>query len=144
MSIYYISSFIFPFLLALLLIPLVKRVALANGFVDAPSARKIHSRPIPLGGGIPIFAGFIIVTALLSALLAFSGAKAATGIVAGAVLIFLIGLYDDALEMGALPGYRGLDFSLVHQRCSADHLVSCLHRTGNFMDSRHPERSEFS
>jgi UDP-GlcNAc:undecaprenyl-phosphate GlcNAc-1-phosphate transferase len=107
MSIYYISSFIFPFLLALLLIPLVKRVALANGFVDAPSARKIHSRPIPLGGGIPIFAGFIIVTALLSALLAFSGAKAATGIVAGAVLIFLIGLYDDALEMGALPKMIG-------------------------------------
>jgi UDP-GlcNAc:undecaprenyl-phosphate GlcNAc-1-phosphate transferase len=107
MSVYYIGSFIVPFVTTLFLIPLMRQVALDIGFVDTPSSRKIHSRPIPLGGGIPIFLGFIFVFVLLSSVLVFTGIKAAMGILSGSVLIFLIGLYDDAFDMGALPKMIG-------------------------------------
>ena len=39
---------------------LVRRVALRIGFVDNPGHRKIHRRPIPLGGGVAIFLGFAL------------------------------------------------------------------------------------
>ncbi|OGC90386.1 MAG: hypothetical protein A2W25_02210 [candidate division Zixibacteria bacterium RBG_16_53_22] len=107
MSAYYIGSFIVPFVMTLLLIPLVRRVALNIGFIDTPSARKIHSRPIPLGGGIPIFLGFILVFIFSSSVLVFTGIKGAMGILSGSVFIFLIGIYDDAFDMGALPKMIG-------------------------------------
>jgi len=107
MSIYYIVSFIIPFLTVLLFMPLVRRTALRVGFIDAPSARKIHVSPVPLGGGLPIFAGFLLTIVILSSILIFPGAREAKGILAGSILIFLIGIYDDAFEMGALPKMLG-------------------------------------
>jgi UDP-GlcNAc:undecaprenyl-phosphate GlcNAc-1-phosphate transferase len=107
MSAYYIGSFIVPFILALALIPVVRRMALKTGFVDVPSARKIHSNPIPLGGGIAVFFGFVVVVSVLAVIMPFGHLKAAIGIIAGAILIFLIGIYDDAFEMGAMPKLIG-------------------------------------
>ncbi|MCP4711287.1 MAG: hypothetical protein GY869_21920, partial [Planctomycetes bacterium] len=39
----------------MILTMVVRRGALAWGFVDRPGERKIHVSPIPLGGGIVIF-----------------------------------------------------------------------------------------
>jgi UDP-GlcNAc:undecaprenyl-phosphate GlcNAc-1-phosphate transferase len=107
MSIYYLSSFFAPFLLTLALIPVVRKIALGKGFVDTPSARKIHSQSIPLGGGIPIFLGLVLTTIALTQVLGLESPRASTGIIAGAILIFFIGIYDDAFEMGALPKMLG-------------------------------------
>src|SRR5437870_4527165 len=35
------------------------RLAPALGLVVIPSARKVHTRPVPKGGGLAIFAGWI-------------------------------------------------------------------------------------
>jgi len=43
---------------------LVRRWALANEFVDQPGERKIHYRPIALGGGIAIFWAVILPVAI--------------------------------------------------------------------------------
>jgi UDP-GlcNAc:undecaprenyl-phosphate GlcNAc-1-phosphate transferase len=45
---------------------LVRRAAIRVGFVDKPGHRKIHSKPIALGGGVAIFVAFAgpILTAL--------------------------------------------------------------------------------
>jgi UDP-GlcNAc:undecaprenyl-phosphate/decaprenyl-phosphate GlcNAc-1-phosphate transferase len=107
MSIYYICAFFIPFLVGVIFVPLVRRIALSVGFVDVPSARKIHSGPIPLGGGLIVFIGFLLVFILLTSLLSFADIKSAIGIIAGAILIFLIGVYDDAYEMGVVPKMLG-------------------------------------
>jgi len=62
----YILSFLFSTLLALLLTPAVKRFAARFRIVDKPNqARKIHNRPIPLLGGVAIFASFWITIAAI-------------------------------------------------------------------------------
>jgi UDP-GlcNAc:undecaprenyl-phosphate GlcNAc-1-phosphate transferase len=38
----------------------IRRVAIRVGFVDKPGLRKIHSKPIALGGGIAIFLAFAL------------------------------------------------------------------------------------
>jgi UDP-GlcNAc:undecaprenyl-phosphate GlcNAc-1-phosphate transferase len=38
----------------------VKRVAPRIGFLDKPGHRKIHSAPIPLGGGVAIYLAFVL------------------------------------------------------------------------------------
>lgn len=42
--------------------PLVKKIALKYQIVDLPGARKIHSKPIPLLGGVAIFISFFLST----------------------------------------------------------------------------------
>jgi len=107
MSFYYIGSFLVPFLISLILIPLVRRLALRVGFVDLPSKRKIHRDPVPLGGGLAVFIAFMAVNLALLSSMSFGDAKSAVGIIAGGVLIFLIGLYDDVYEMGVVPKMMG-------------------------------------
>ena len=60
-------SFISAFLLVLFFVPLVKRLALKLKIVDIPRlARKIHSRPTPLLGGLAVFLGLALVIAGLT------------------------------------------------------------------------------
>ncbi len=40
--------------------PVVRRVALRLGVIDRPNARKLHVDPIPLLGGVAIYAACII------------------------------------------------------------------------------------
>jgi UDP-GlcNAc:undecaprenyl-phosphate GlcNAc-1-phosphate transferase len=86
-------------LLALSATPLVRRLAVHLGIVDRPAARKIHTRPIPLMGGVAIYAAFIISLLLL-------GDKAyvreTVGIFVGASLCSLVGLWDDRRGLSAL------------------------------------------
>jgi len=45
------------FCIALLTVGIVKRYAIAIGLLDKPNARKVHTVPIPLGGGLGIWSG---------------------------------------------------------------------------------------
>src|SRR3954451_25267656 len=55
------------FILSWLLTFAVRRVAIRINFVDKPGHRKIHSKPIALGGGIAIFHAFALPMALVVA-----------------------------------------------------------------------------
>jgi UDP-GlcNAc:undecaprenyl-phosphate/decaprenyl-phosphate GlcNAc-1-phosphate transferase len=77
---------------SVLMTPLIRRVALWGGVVDAPSARKIHASPVPLLGGAAIYLGFTL------ALLLFGDRSYVRELVAiflGATLVSLFGLADD-------------------------------------------------
>jgi UDP-GlcNAc:undecaprenyl-phosphate GlcNAc-1-phosphate transferase len=50
------GSFVATFLTSLLLIPVVRSLALRFNFLDHPGPRKIHTKPIPYGGGLVIAA----------------------------------------------------------------------------------------
>lgn len=99
----------------------VRRVAIRVGFVDKPGHRKIHSRPIALGGGIAIFLGFALPLAA-ALIYAWGGPGAADGadarlidaLVGGVrrqtplaasfliacLALHLMGLWDDRRAMG--------------------------------------------
>jgi len=57
----YLYPFIYTFVLALAVTPLVRRFALRKGFVDVPAPRKIHSQNIARIGGLAIFIPVILI-----------------------------------------------------------------------------------
>ena len=89
---------VISFTAALLLVPIVARIALRFGWVDKPDGqRKVHATVTPRAGGVAI------VGAMLSGAAFFIGfapevplVKAGSGLVLGGFIIALVGLYDDA------------------------------------------------
>jgi len=75
----------------MLVVP-VRALALRVGMVDLPGPRKVHLQPIPLLGGLAMYAGV-----MLGILFAFDGAARAqsAGIVTGATLVAAVGFLDD-------------------------------------------------
>ena len=79
-------------ILALGATPVIRRVASRLGIVDRPDARRVHLAPVPLLGGIAIYAGFIV------ALLLFGEGwvvSQAIGILVGATIVSFLGIWDD-------------------------------------------------
>lgn len=70
----------------------VRAFALRLGMVDLPGPRKVHRTPIPLLGGLAIYAAVVIAV-----LLAFQGPARAqiAGILIGATLVAAVGMLDD-------------------------------------------------
>lgn len=89
------------------LTPLVRRLALAVGAVDDPTARRVHTRRIPRMGGIAIVAGFFIPLLVLFALntmtarIFFGTPRMVGALVSGALLVAGLGLCDDIVGVGA-------------------------------------------
>jgi UDP-GlcNAc:undecaprenyl-phosphate/decaprenyl-phosphate GlcNAc-1-phosphate transferase len=80
-------------------IPWLRRFALGAGFVDTPNARKVHTTPIPLLGGVAI-----VVGAILAVFFAFRGEvprSIAGALIAGAI-VALLGLVDDRRGLSPL------------------------------------------
>lgn len=70
----------------------VRQFALYAGFVDQPSARKVHLRPMPLLGGVAIYAGFVIAVAVT---VPVAMRIEVVGILVGATLLAITGILDD-------------------------------------------------
>lgn len=84
--------------------PLAQKAAVALGFVSAPSARRVHTSPIPLLGGVAIYLGFVIVLPLLVTLGGYAPPaeiQQMAGILAGGTIVALFGLWDDRSELRA-------------------------------------------
>ena len=78
--------------------PLMRTVALRVGVVDQPAARKLHTAPVPLLGGLAIYG------AVCGALLLFSDRFYAIQIVSillGATWVSFFGLWDDQSGLNA-------------------------------------------
>lgn len=55
----YIGVLVVAFLITLLITPIIRRAAIANGIVDRPDARKMHRMPVAYLGGVSVFAGIM-------------------------------------------------------------------------------------
>lgn len=84
--------------LALVGTPLLRRLALATGFVDHPAERKSHRVPVPYLGGLAIIVGALVGAAFGRHLAPQAGVVAFTAAVLGTV-----GLLDDDRVIGARP-----------------------------------------
>ena len=79
--------------------PVVRTLAFRVGAVDVPrDNRRMHNHPIPRMGGLAIFFGFI-----LSALIFVPLDVPLRGMLLGAVIIVILGIFDDIYALPALP-----------------------------------------
>ncbi len=89
-----ILVFLTSLISTIFLIPKLARIATRIGLVDHPAARKIHSRPLPLVGGIAM-----VISATFSFLL-FIPLEGLRGYFIGMAILLLIGFLDDYSEIG--------------------------------------------
>lgn len=89
-------SLIVAVLSAILLTPLVKRLAFRIGAVDAPNYRKVHARIMPRLGGLAIFGAFLIGIAVLR-----PESPYMLAIILAATVIVITGVLDDMYELSA-------------------------------------------
>jgi len=95
-----IAIFSLSLIIALLITPLVAKATVECGLVDVPTVRKIHSQPIPRTGGVAIYLAFYFSfipiifyrTTILDLLIQ---EPKIVYLVAGAVVAFGLGLWDD-------------------------------------------------
>lgn len=101
-------KFILPiltsFLIVYLITPPLINFALKNNFVDKPTKRKIHEKPVPLIGGLAMYISFVINFILF---VGIDNTKH-IAILIGSLLIISIGIIDDfyktkGLEFGIMP-----------------------------------------
>jgi len=77
--------------------PVVKSLAYKVGAVDVPKDnRRMHKTPIPRMGGLAIFLGFI-----LSVLVFLPLTEQLRGMLLGACIIVVLGIFDDIYALGA-------------------------------------------
>ncbi|MFM2032671.1 MAG: hypothetical protein RLZZ297_1436 [Chloroflexota bacterium] len=92
------------FVVSIATTPLARWLAVRTGTVDAPAARKIHSTPVPLLGGVAIYLGCV------GALLVLGDrayVRELIAIVAAATLVSACGLADDRWTLHAYPKLLG-------------------------------------
>lgn len=101
--IFYLFIFFVSFILAVILTPIFKKIAVVLNIYDRPDEiHKIHNIPIPYLGGVAV-----IISVTISFLLALHFQKRfyieyfdkINGIFIGALIILVFGLYDDIKKM---------------------------------------------
>jgi UDP-GlcNAc:undecaprenyl-phosphate GlcNAc-1-phosphate transferase len=98
--------FLSSFVLSLAVIPALISWANKIGFLDYPSALKIHTKPTPLLGGLAVFIGFLVALLLGFYLLDLPFNRDMIGILIAGALVVAFGLVDD--KKGLSPSYKFL------------------------------------
>lgn len=97
--------FLMGLLLSLVLTPPATKLGKRMGMVDKPNERKIHQIPTPRAGGISMFVGFIVTVfignCLTIELSSFMLRSQTIAFAVGAVVVFAIGVLDDAHNLNA-------------------------------------------
>jgi UDP-GlcNAc:undecaprenyl-phosphate GlcNAc-1-phosphate transferase len=95
-----------PWLLALVLTPLVARAARHYGALDLPQGRKSHDAPVPLLGGVAVFGAAALALAIgaqfsppIRGGLLGAGSLSALGI--GTLAMVALGTWDDLRDLSA-------------------------------------------
>jgi UDP-GlcNAc:undecaprenyl-phosphate GlcNAc-1-phosphate transferase len=101
-------AFLVAFVLALVLVPLTKWLAVRVGAIDYPNERSLHTVPTPKLGGLGILAA-----ALVAGFLWLPADTESHAIVYGAIAIAYLGFLDDVFELPAAPKLLGQVVAVV-------------------------------
>jgi len=95
---------------SLSLTPAARKLAVHMGAVDLPGPRKVHGAPIPLWGGLAMYAGAALSMLLFVEIVDSAARLQIAAIFAGATLLVVVGSLDDRRLlhpqiklMGAMP-----------------------------------------
>ena len=104
------AAFVVAALLALVLTPLVRRVAIRLDNIDRPDHRRVNDAPIPRGGGVAVAVAFLVVAVAGIAMNAQTGVVPVPrtlepteliALLAGGVVATLLGILDDTFQLRA-------------------------------------------
>lgn len=98
----YLVVFVVAFLVTLVVVPLIRRIALRSEIVDWPdAARKAHGDPVPYLGGVAVFLGMLAALATSYFLPGYQAhlASVPASVVLGLAVIMLTGLIDDVAHL---------------------------------------------
>jgi UDP-GlcNAc:undecaprenyl-phosphate GlcNAc-1-phosphate transferase len=112
----YFLLFVLSYLLVGVLTPLLRKIAIATDVVDRPnSSHKSHKKPVPYLGGVAIIIGVITVSYSASLFSQFTSSTfwLATSVLGPALLLGLIGLWDDIRNLPPLPRFIAQTFAGV-------------------------------
>jgi UDP-GlcNAc:undecaprenyl-phosphate/decaprenyl-phosphate GlcNAc-1-phosphate transferase len=104
----YFLLFVISYLFVGLLTPVMRRIAIATDVVDRPnSSHKSHKKAVPYLGGVAIIIGIITVSYSASLFSEFTSSTfwLATSVLGPALLLGLIGLWDDIRNLPPLPRF---------------------------------------
>jgi len=104
----YFLLFVISYLFVGVLTPLMRKIAIATDVVDRPnSSHKSHKKPVPYLGGVAIIIGVITVSYSASLFSEFTSSTfwLATSVLGPALLLGLIGLWDDLRNLSPLPRF---------------------------------------
>jgi UDP-GlcNAc:undecaprenyl-phosphate GlcNAc-1-phosphate transferase len=104
----YFLLFVMAYLLVGALTPLMRRIAIATDVIDLPnSSHKSHKQPVPYLGGVAIIIGVIAISYSTSLVSNFTTNTfwLATSVLGPALLLGLIGLWDDLRNLQPLPRF---------------------------------------
>jgi UDP-GlcNAc:undecaprenyl-phosphate/decaprenyl-phosphate GlcNAc-1-phosphate transferase len=94
-----------------LLTPLVRRGAIATRTMKAPRARDVHTVPMPLMGGLAMFAGLaaglLVADQLTPLRTVLVGNRIATGLLLAGGLIVVVGMVDDRWGLSPISKLAG-------------------------------------
>ena len=112
----YFLLFVISYLFVGVLTPLMRKIAIATDVVDRPnSSHKSHKKPVPYLGGVAIIIGVITVSYSASLFSEFTTSTfwLATSVLGPALLLGLIGLWDDIKNLPPLPRFVAQTFAGV-------------------------------
>ena len=104
----YFLLFVTSYLLVGALTPLMRKIAIAKDVVDMPNAvHKSHKQAVPYLGGVAIIIGVITISYSTSLISNFTSTTfwLATSVLGPALLLGLIGLWDDLKNLKPLPRF---------------------------------------
>jgi UDP-GlcNAc:undecaprenyl-phosphate GlcNAc-1-phosphate transferase len=104
----YFLLFVISYLIVGVLTPIMRKIAIATDVVDRPnSSHKSHKKPVPYLGGVAIIIGIITVSYSASLFSEFTSSTfwLATSVLGPALLLGLIGLWDDIRNLPPLPRF---------------------------------------
>lgn len=93
-------AFVWAFAVSAFAIPSIIQVAHAKKLLNEPNGRSMHALLIPRLGGMAIFAGFVSALAIFGRL-----EQGLQYVLAGAILLFFIGLKDDIVPVSAFKKF---------------------------------------
>jgi UDP-GlcNAc:undecaprenyl-phosphate GlcNAc-1-phosphate transferase len=106
----YISLFVITYALVGVLTPVMRKIAIANQLLDLPTSfHKSHTKAVPYLGGVAILIGVTLVSYFALAFSSFtvSNFLLATSVLGPALVMGLIGLWDDLKNLPPLPRFIG-------------------------------------
>lgn len=86
----YIGAMLAALVLALVLTPVIKKLAIRWGAVDEPNERKVHRQVMPRMGGVAIYLSFMLVVLATQPL-----TRPVIGLLVGGSWIIVLGILDD-------------------------------------------------
>lgn len=90
----YLLPLVLALLLGYLLTPAVRALAFKVGAMDHPNPRKIHQGLMPRMGGLAVYLAFVVAVLLFREL-----TLQVWGLLVGATLIILLGIWDDTRDI---------------------------------------------